>query len=132
MRRASIGLAIAMIVAHFAVNVFHGLAHQRLAIEISPAEKVFVVVVILIAPLVAGVLLLLRVRRMGAWLLVVSMAGALVFGIYKHFIAAGSDHAFGLPYSKWALVFQTTAILLVLTEAVGCWAGIRILSRENS
>jgi hypothetical protein len=132
MMRGSIGFAIAMIVAHFAVNAFHGLAHQRLAIAISPAEKVFVVVVILIAPPVAGVLLLLRVRRMGAWLLVVSMVGALVFGIYKHFIAPGPDHAFGLPRGEWALVFQATAILLVLTEAVGCWAGIRILSRENS
>jgi hypothetical protein len=127
-----VGLAIGLIVAHLAVNIFHGLAHQRLAIEISPAEKVFVVVVILIAPLLAGVLLLLKTQRKGAWLLVISMAGALIFGIYKHFIAPGPDHAFGLPYSAWALVFQVTAVLLVVTEATGCWAGIRILTQENS
>jgi hypothetical protein len=127
-----VGFAIAMIVAHLAVNVFHGLAHQRLAIEISAPENVFVVLVILIAPIVAGVLLLLKTWRMGAWLLLVSMAGALVFGIYEHFIAPGPDHAFGLPYSKWALVFQITAVLLVVTEATGCWAGIQVLQRENS
>jgi len=130
--QSGVGLAIGLIVAHLAVNVFHGLAHQRLAIEISSAENVFVVLVILIAPLVAGVLLLLKTWRMGAWLLVVSMAGALVFGIYKHFMAPGPDHALGLPYSGWALVFQITTVLLVVTEATGCWAGIRILSRENS
>jgi hypothetical protein len=127
-----VSFAIVTIVAHLAVNVFHGLAHQRLAIEISPAENIFVVLVILIAPVVAGVLLPLKTRRMGAWLLVVSMAGALVFGIYKHFIAPGPDHAFGLSYSAWALVFQVTAILLVVTEATGCWAGIQVLQRENS
>jgi hypothetical protein len=130
MMQRGVGFAIAMIVVHLAVNVLHGVAHQRLAIEISPAENVFVVLVILIAPLVAGGLLLLKAYRLGAWLLVVSMAGALVFGIYKHFIAPGPDHAFGLPYSEWALVFQATAILLVATEAVGCWAGIQILGRE--
>ena len=127
-----VGFAIAMIIAHLAVNIFHGLAHGHLAIEISPAEKVFVVVVILIAPLFAGVLLLLKAWRMGAWLLVVSMAGALIFGVYKHFVAAGPDLAFGLLHSAWALVFQVSAVLLVVTEAGGCWAGFRILSRENS
>ena len=126
------GLAIAIIVAHLAVNVLHGLAHQRLAIEISPGEKLFVTAVILIAPLVAGVLLLLKTWRVGAWLLVVSMAGALIFGIYKHFIAPGPDHAFGLHSSAWALVFQITAVLLVVTEATGCWAGMQILREENS
>lgn len=131
MMRRGVGFAIATIVVHLAVNVLHGLAHQRLAIEISPAENVFVVLVILIAPLVAGVLLLTRAYRLGAWVLVVSMAGGLAFGIYKHFMAAGPDHAFGLPHSEWALVFQVTAVLLVLTEALGCWAGIQVLSREN-
>ncbi len=121
-----------MIVAHLVVNVLHGLAHQRLAIEISPSEKVFVVLVILIAPLVAGVLLLLKAYRVGAWVLVVSMAGALIFGIDKHFITPGPDHALGLPYSAWALVFQVTAVLLVVTEAVGCWAGIQVLIQEKS
>jgi hypothetical protein len=127
-----VGFAIAVIVAHLAVNIVHGLAHERLAIEISPAEKVFVVVVILIAPLIAGVLLLLKSLQTGAWLLLVSMAGALIFGIYKHFIAAGPDHALGLPYTAWALVFQVSVLLLAVTEAGGCWAGFRILSRENS
>ena len=126
--QGGVGFAITVIVVHLAVNIVHGLAHQRLAIEISPAEKIFVVVVILIAPLVAGVLLLLKSRWIGAWLLAVSMAGALIFGIYKHFVAAGPDNALGLPYSVWALVFQVTAVLLVVTEAAGCWAGIRILA----
>jgi hypothetical protein len=127
-----VGFAIAIVVAHLAVNLFHGWAHERLAIEISPAEKVFVVVVILVAPIIAGVLLLLRARRMGAWLLAVSMAGALAFGIYKHFVAAGPDRALSLPYSGWAVVFQVSAVLLVVTEAAGCWAGFRILRRQNS
>jgi hypothetical protein len=118
--------AIWIIVAHLVLNYFHGAAHRALAIGITPAERRYVVIVILFAPVVAGVLLLLKARRAGGWLLAAAMAGSLAFSVYKHFIAAGPDNAFSLAPSAWGALFQITAVLLAVVEALGCWAGIRL------
>ena len=83
----------AIIIAHLVVNYFHGAAHVTLAIGLVDWEREFLAIVILLAPILAGVMLLSRLRRAGGWLLAASMAGACVFGVYKHFIGAGPDNA---------------------------------------
>jgi hypothetical protein len=123
-------LALVVIIVHLALSVVHGMAHSRLEIALSHAQEVFVTAVILVAPLVAGFLLLVKLPRAGGALLAVSMAGALLFGVYYHFIAISSDHVTHLPAAgpgEWKLIFQTTAVLLALTEVLGCWAGIWVL-----
>jgi hypothetical protein len=101
-----------------------------LKVELSRSQFLFVVLVITIAPLVAGVLLLKNARAAGAILLALSMAGAFVFGLYYHFVQISPDHIFHLPGisgSIWVIAFQVTAVLLLLIEGIGVIAGIMAL-----
>ncbi|MDT4896091.1 MAG: hypothetical protein QOH25_1168 [Acidobacteriota bacterium] len=128
-----IRLALAVIIAHTVVLSLHSAAHQVLGVEASQAQLFFIVIVIMIAPLVAGLLLWKRMLTAGAVLMVCSMAGALIFGVYNHFVAISPDHVSHiarLPQKNWAIIFQTTAALLALVEAFGIWAGIRTLKKS--
>jgi hypothetical protein len=129
--RKSVSFALTIIIAHLAINYFHGAAHVTLSIGLSDWERYYVAIVILLAPLLAGIMLLSQFRRAGGWLLAASMAGALVFGIYKHFIAAGADNVFTLASSATSLQFQITAVLLAIFEAMGCWAGMRVAGDQS-
>ena len=129
--RKSVSIAWAIILAHLAVNYFHGAAHVTLGIGLADWEREFVAIVILLAPLLAGVMLLSRLRRTGGWLLAASMAAACLFGIYKHFIGAGPDNALTMVSGVSSLQFQITAVLLAVIEALGCWAGIRVADEEG-
>lgn len=122
--------ALAMILIHLAVNVLHGTAHHMLAIPLTHAQGLFVGVVIVIAPLVAGLLLIVKLHRAAGALLAASMAGAFIFGVYYHFVEISPDHVAHLPAGgpdEWKIIFQTTAVLLALTEGLGCWAGVEAL-----
>lgn len=126
----TIRIALAIIIAHAAVVAMHAAAHQILGVEASPIQLVFIVTVIMLAPLVAGLLLWKKVRTIGALLLACSMAGSLIFGVYNHFVLISPDHVShvgALPQKFWALIFQITAALLAFVEALGIWAGIRSL-----
>ncbi len=126
MRRSPRRLAVALVLVlvHLAISAVHGVAHQRLGIGLLRGEDLFVGIDSVALPLVAAVLLLTKWRRVGGWLLAISMAGAFVFGVDKHFIAAGTDNAFGVASGLWGATFQVTAFLLAAIEAVACWAGI--------
>ena len=128
----SLRVAIAMVLMHLVVNVVHGAAHHSLAIGLTGAESLFVELDILAAPLVATGLLLTKWRRGGALLLAVSMAAALVFGVYKHFITGGPDNALTVAPGAWGTAFQITAALLAITEALACWAGIAAAKQSGS
>ena len=129
--RRSISVAWAIIIVHLMVNYFHGGAHVTLGIGLADWEREFVAIVILLAPILAGVMLLSRLRRAGGWLLAASMAGACIFGVYKHFIGAGADNALTMAHSASSLQFQVTAVLLAIIEAAGCWAGIRVADEQG-
>jgi hypothetical protein len=119
-----------IVLAHLLVTIVHGTAHSRLNIGLSPGETLFVILVITICPLIAGVLLWTSRARTGLWLLAFSMAGSLLFGLYKHFMAAGPDHV-GNQGGPWATVFATTAYLLLLTELAGTYIGVDFLFRKD-
>ena len=125
--------ALGMILAHVAVNAVHGAAHRELAIPLSRSQELFIVLVIGIAPLLAGVLIW-RGFTFGGLLLAASLAGSLVFGVWNHFVAISPDHVSHLPMTGtpgWRILFQATAILLVPTEGLGCWAALRLLKRGS-
>jgi len=120
-------LALGLILVHLAISMLHGGAHQHLLIGLSESQQFFVWTVILAAPLVAALLLLVKLPRAGGLLLSFSMAGSLVFGLWNHFLIPGADNVGSTPSAGWGLTFQATAALLLLTEALGCAAGITLL-----
>jgi hypothetical protein len=92
-------IVITVLVAiHLAVNLWHGNAHTELGIALPPGKNVFVVVVILIAPLVAVSLVWTRHALAGLWMFFLSMLGALLFGAYHHYILVSPDNIGHLPH----------------------------------
>ena len=88
--------------------------------------------VTLAAPIAAAVMLFSnkpKVQRAGAWLLLVSMLGSLLFGLVYHVLLPGSDNIFTVimhePLLDGAVFFTSTAVLLVIVDGVGAWVGAR-------
>lgn len=116
-------LGIAIVVLHALCNIPHGMAHSNLHIQMNLWQNVYILVVIILLPLLAAVLIWRR-KRSGFLLLLFSMAGSFLFGVYYHFIAAGPDNVASLTSHPWANTFQWTAYLLALTEAAGFFIGL--------
>src|SRR5574340_1040720 len=95
----------AIVLAHLAVNVVHGLAHAKLHIGLTRGQIDFIVAVILLGPIVAMILLWTQLRRAGAWLLLVSMAGSFVFGAYYHFVLISPDNVLHVPVGSYRMTF---------------------------
>src|SRR5690349_14842172 len=112
-------LVTAVVVAHLIVNILHGQAHTSLAIGLSNWQQLYVVIVILLAPLFALIFSFTRYVRAALWLLLVSMLGALIFGVCYHYLIISPDHVAHLPPGDARGMFRITAVLLVATEAVG-------------
>jgi hypothetical protein len=118
----------AAVLFHLAVSIVHGAAHAEAHVPLSRAANLFVFVVILAGPL-AGLALVWPAERIGSWLIAITMAGSLVFGLVNHFALAGPDHVAHVA-RQWRPLFTTTAALLALTEALGFGLAIRF-ARER-
>jgi hypothetical protein len=128
-RRDPVSYAIGLILTHLGVSVLHGFAHSQLGIGLSAAQEVFVVGVTTATPLMAGYLLWKSKLRAGGALLAASMAGALIFGVYYHFIAPGPDNvAYPSPLNYGAAdeLFEVTAIGVAMLEFIGTISGLTI------
>jgi hypothetical protein len=124
-------LLIAVVLVHFAIVMLHGSAHTRLHIDLAPAQTAYVFAVIVLAPLIAAGLLWTKFWRSGAYLLTVSMIGALVFGAYKHFFSATNDDVSQMSHAGWGGVFLVSSILLLVTESAAILLGFRAVARKN-
>jgi len=122
-RRSIVLLGTVAVLAHLVVSVVHGNAHQQLAVGLSSWQNIYVLTVIIIAPLIAMVLTWTRLARLGFLLLAASMAASLIFGIAYHYVVISPDHVSHLPPGDAQGLFRTTALLLVLTELLGITAG---------
>jgi hypothetical protein len=117
---------------HVLVVIVHGVAHGGAGVpftSLSGSEVVVLVigVVIGIVPLVALFLLSTRWFRWGALLLCLCMLGALLFGVWNHFVLPGPDNIASLSAGIWQFPFRITAFLLALLEAAGTIAGAWLL-----
>jgi hypothetical protein len=112
-------LAIAIVLLHLVVSVPHGMAHSELHIQMQLWQNVYIWLIITILPLVAAILIWKR-RRAGFLLLLLSMAGSFLFGVFYHFIAAGPDNVAQAATGT----FRMTAVLLALIEAAGVVIGL--------
>ena len=117
----------AIVGVHLLVSIAHGLAHRELHVGLALPASILVIVVVLIVPLLAMGLLWTAEKRLGLMLLSLSMSGSLLFGLYHHFLAMGPDHVNSQPWSPWGLAFGLTAYALLITEAIGTYAGIHFL-----
>ena len=109
-----------LVLLHLVVVSLHGVAHQRMGIDLQPWQRAFVGIIIFAGPLVALAVLWMFRHELGAVLLAVSMAGSSAFGICNHFFLSGSDNIFLLRQSAWAHWFAVTAVLLAIIETTCC------------
>jgi hypothetical protein len=114
-------LMAGIVLAHLAVTLAHGLAHSRAGVAITPAQALFVWIVILAGPVVGLGLLLFGRPDAGAWTIGATLTGSLVFGLVNHFVLDSPDHVRHVvgPYRP---LFTTTAALLMLLEGAGAAA----------
>ena len=108
-----------VVLAHLVVNLLHGRAHTDLGVGLTTWQYIFVMTIILLAPLVAIVLSWTRYARAGLWLLFISMLSSLIFGFCYHYIIISNDHVAHLPAGDARGMFRMTALLLLITEALG-------------
>jgi membrane associated rhomboid family serine protease len=108
-----------VVLAHLLVNLLHGQAHTRLAVGLSTWQQVYVVIVILLAPLIALALSFTRYARTALRLLLASMLGSFIFGACYHYVIISPDHVAHLPAGEARGLFRITALLLLITEALG-------------
>jgi len=130
MDRAVAWVGTVVVAVHVLVNATHGAAHSEPGVEMSKWQETFILVVIGLSPLVAAVLLWTSYARLGAVILTGSMAAALVFGVYYHYVAVSPDHVEHLPPGDAQGLFRASAVLVAASQAlsivVGLW-GIRSL-----
>ena len=107
------------VLAHLIVTLVHGQAHTRLGVGLSNWQNVYVLTVIVLAPLVALALSFTRYARTGLWLLLASMLGSLIFGACYHYVIISPDHVAHLPAGEARGLFRVTAMLLLITETFG-------------
>jgi hypothetical protein len=62
-----------------------------------------------------------------ATILFAAMIGALLFGLWNHFIAHGPDHVMHLQAGARRLPFQATALLLAVSESAGAIVALMLL-----
>jgi hypothetical protein len=108
----------ALVVIHLAATLWHGDAHTRLAIDLPPEKNIFVLVVILAAPIVAGGLVWTKYSSIGLLVFVISMLGALLFGVYHHYVMISPDNVHHLPAGnpEFHSQFISSAAVIALLE----------------
>ena len=113
-------LIAGLVTIHLAASLWHGSAHTQLAIALSPDKNAFVYVVILIAPIVAVGLVWTRHTSIGLWVFLLSMLGALLFGVYHHYVLVSPDNIAHLPGGSQQshAQFIASAAVIALLELV--------------
>ena len=88
MRRMDTGL----VAVHLAATFWHGNLHSRLSIDLSPRQTLFVIGVIIVAPILAAALVWTRYLSSGLWIFFLSMLGSFLFSVYNHYVMVSPDN----------------------------------------
>ena len=105
------------VLLHLALSLLHGRAHTGAEVELAAPALLFVVTVVLAAPLL-GLAMRLRLPRGGAWLVSAALAGSFVFGAINHFGINGPDRVDHVN-GAWRTIFAASAAGLAALEAFG-------------
>jgi hypothetical protein len=119
----------AIVLCHLAISLVHGAAHAGAQVPLSPAANLFVLVIVLAGPVV-GLVLTRSAARIGMWVIGVTMTGSLLFGLVNHFLVASPDHVAHVV-RQWQPLFTATAVLLALTEVLGCSLAFRLIGERR-
>jgi len=130
--RAFLVTAALVVLVHTAVMLVHGAAHMQLNIGLSPWAKIYVLGIVGNGPIIGLLFLRSSRQRTGATILFLTMIGALLFGLWNHFIAHGADRVIHLQPGPWRLPFQVTAGLLACSEAAGVVIAVALLGALNT
>ena len=84
MRKVALYGTLVVVLARLA-HVRHGITPIEHQVPLGAWQWAYVIFMIFLAPVVAAMLLWTRLRRLGTWLHLASMAGALIFGLAFHF-----------------------------------------------
>ena len=123
-KRTLAWVGLIAVVIHALSNIAHGVAHFDLRIQLAGWQMTFIALAMGAAPLVAAILLWTSRFLLAARMLAVSMAASLLFGMYYHYIAVSPDHVAHLPAGDEQGLFRFTALLLVISQALGVAVGI--------
>jgi hypothetical protein len=122
--------ALALVLIHVVVSTLHGLAHQAAIVNLTTFGYVYVTIVITLGPLVAAGFLVTRKQKTGALLLVLSMFGSFIFGVWYHFLSNTSDNVTQV-HGPWHSTFLWTAIALAVIELAGAVVGFRMFRARS-
>lgn len=123
-----------IILLHIIFEIIHGLTHEELQITLSSFQFAYVLLVILVTPIISMILIIIKsisFQRVGAILLLGSMLGSFIFGVFNHIITPGLDNIFTVETNLWGLLFQSSAIFLLIINAIGVGLGVWLLFEEN-
>ena len=87
----------AAVTVHLVASLWHGSTHTRLGIELSTQQTLFIYLVIIIAPVIAGILVWTRCVSIGLWVFFLAMLGSFLFGVYHHYVLVSPDNISHLP-----------------------------------
>jgi len=102
----------------------HDAAHRELGVHLSTWQTIFAYLVIVAAPVLAALLVFTAYQRLGFALLAISMLGALLFGLYHHYILVSPDHVSHLPLGEAQGLFRATAAAMGVLELAGVGLGV--------
>ena len=122
----------AAVVVHLIASLWHGSAHTQLGIELSTQQTLFVYVVIIIAPVIAGISVWTRYVSIGLWLFFLAMLGSFLFGVYHHYVLVSPDNVSHLPpgSSQAHSHFVTSAGVIAFIELASTLYGAFCVGRN--
>jgi Ni/Fe-hydrogenase subunit HybB-like protein len=129
-----------LVAVHLAATLWHGNLHSRLSINLSPWQTLFIILVILMAPIVAAALVWTRYVSTGLWVFFLSMLAAFLFGAYHHYVMVSPDNINFLPgtsaedHYQFAISAGAIALLELGSALYGafCLGSRRALSRADA
>jgi hypothetical protein len=123
-----------LVAVHLAASLWHGSLHSQLSINLSPGQTLFVLVVILIAPIVGAGLVWTRYVSGGLWVFFLAMLGAFLFGAYHHYVMVSPDNINFLPGTNPESNYQFTisAGAIALLELVSAFYGAFCLGSRRA
>ena len=135
MHKAAVyGTAVVLLAT--ATNLLHAASHAGQGVlSLEAWQWAYVAGVIFVSPAVAAAMLWTRYCLAGAWLLLASMVGSLVFDFAYHFLIEGPDNAFTLEQGAWLVPFRVSSALLIATSGLGSLVGgwvVVVLSRSGA